>query len=533
MDGVPMITQCPILPHNTFRYRFTASPVGTHFWHSHAGLQRSDGVHGMLVIRQPSTLDPHSNFYDYDLPQHSLMITDWLSDLSFDRFVAHHHDNGTNKPQSILLNGKGRFKPLWDPKTQQNYFTPLEILHVNKGQRYRFRMASNGILNCPLQVSVDNHTMVVIATDGHPVEAIKVESLVIYAGERFDFVIIANQPVDNYWIRMRGLLDCDERFTKATQVAVLHYNGAPDDHDPQGPTDYFQMGRSGKQLNPLNTGTKGERISVGDLNSLLPNDRTSEPEPDLKFYLPYDFSLIDNKHFHDPIYYPIHAFEHEKRMYTPQINNISLQFPHAPLLSQPELTPAHRICNHTSMKQNCSQQFCECVYMLNIPLGKTVELIFIDKGFVFEANHPIHIHGLSFRVVAMQRLGENVTLEKVLQLEKEGKIPRKLDRAVLKDTVTVPDGGYTIVRFHATNPGYWLLHCHIEFHIEVGMGLILHVGERQHLPPVPENFPACGNWPPNANEVQPTSSNSPKALPNSFNVIFHTFLLILFFKFSP
>ena len=60
---------------------------------------------------------------------------------------------------------------------------------------------------------------------------IAAESLVSYAGERFDFVINMDQSVDNYWIRFRGLMDCDERFTSAYQVAKLRYEGAPDE-DP-------------------------------------------------------------------------------------------------------------------------------------------------------------------------------------------------------------------------------------------------------------------------------------------------------------
>ena len=40
-----------------------------------------------------------------------------------------------------------------------------------------------------------------------------------------------------------------------------------------------------------------------------------------------------------------------------------------------------------------------------------------------------------------------------MQMDKEGKLPRKLHRAAKKDTVTVNDGGYTIMRFHANNPG--------------------------------------------------------------------------------
>lgn len=53
----------------------------------------------------------------------------------------------------------------------------------------------------------------------------------------------------------------------------------------------------------------------------------------------------------------------------------------------------------------------------------------------------------------MQRIGKNVTVDQIKALDKRGAIQRNLDRAPLKDTVTVPDGGYTIVRFHADNPG--------------------------------------------------------------------------------
>lgn len=58
---------------------------------------------------------------------------------------------------------------------------------------------------------------------------IAAESLVSYAGERFDFIIEMNQPVNNYWMRFRGLMDCDERFLSAYQVAILRYEGAPEE----------------------------------------------------------------------------------------------------------------------------------------------------------------------------------------------------------------------------------------------------------------------------------------------------------------
>lgn len=37
-DGVPYVTQCPILNGNTFRYQWVAGNAGTHFWHAHTGM---------------------------------------------------------------------------------------------------------------------------------------------------------------------------------------------------------------------------------------------------------------------------------------------------------------------------------------------------------------------------------------------------------------------------------------------------------------------------------------------------------------
>lgn len=37
MDGVPLVTQCPIPSYTTFQYKFRANVPGTHMWHAHAG----------------------------------------------------------------------------------------------------------------------------------------------------------------------------------------------------------------------------------------------------------------------------------------------------------------------------------------------------------------------------------------------------------------------------------------------------------------------------------------------------------------
>lgn len=84
----------------------------------------------------------------------------------------------------------------------------------------------------------------------------------------------------------------------------------------------------------------------------------------------------------------------------------------------------------------------------------------------------------------------------VKQLDRYNLLKRNLIRPPIKDTVTVPDGGYTIVRFEAYNPGFWLFHCHIEFHAEIGMALVLKVGDNDQMAKVPKNFPTCNDYMP-------------------------------------
>lgn len=52
MDGVPHVTECPITPGESYTYKFKASTVGTHWYHAHTGLQRSDGLYGPFIVKE-------------------------------------------------------------------------------------------------------------------------------------------------------------------------------------------------------------------------------------------------------------------------------------------------------------------------------------------------------------------------------------------------------------------------------------------------------------------------------------------------
>ncbi|KAJ8954970.1 hypothetical protein NQ318_000401 [Aromia moschata] len=176
MDGVPYVTQCPILPHNTFRYTFKADQSGTHFWHSHIGMQRADGAFGALLVRIPEEEDPHFQFYDYDLSSHVFIIIDWEKETGMEKFLSHHHNDADNKPTTLLVNGLGRFKE-FDSATNETAYTPTARFTVEQGYRYRFRVINAGFLNCPIEVSVDNHTLKVISTDGTDIAPVDVTDL--------------------------------------------------------------------------------------------------------------------------------------------------------------------------------------------------------------------------------------------------------------------------------------------------------------------------------------------------------------------
>lgn len=56
-----------------------------------------------------------------------------------------------------------------------------------------------------------------------------------------------------------------------------------------------------------------------------------------------------------------------------------------------------------------------------------------------------------------------------------------------KDTVNVPKKGYVVLRFQADNPGIWMFHCHVLFHMASGMTMGLFVGADEKRTPIDPN----------------------------------------------
>lgn len=65
---------------------------------------------------------------------------------------------------------------------------------------------------------------------------------------------------------------------------------------------------------------------------------------------------------------------------TPQLNDISFQFPSYPLLSQPEQIRPGSLCNASSVPSSCVKKYCACTHVLQVELHSVVELVFVSEG---------------------------------------------------------------------------------------------------------------------------------------------------------
>ena len=79
-------------------------------------------------------------------------------------------------------------------------------------------------------------------------------------------------------------------------------------------------------------------------------------------------------------------------------------------------------------------------------------------------------------------------------MDSKGFLKRNFNNPVFKDTQPIPTGGYVVLRFIADNPGFWLFHCHIEFHAESGMALMFKVGDTKDMPSKPKDWPNCASF---------------------------------------
>ncbi|WAR04554.1 LAC1-like protein [Mya arenaria] len=505
MDGAAFVTQCPILPGQTFTYKFNASKSGTYFYEGHnSGLQKFMGLYGAFIVKKKDQSlgreytmliqDYNNRFADADImtqvkeyvfyPGGKKFIPVQTVDGSFTTFV---------ETTSTLVNGRGRV--IADNGIQSTH-TPWTVFSVTSGEKYRFRMINTGFV-VQYMVSIDNHKLTVVAIDGHDIEPFTTDFIIIHTGERFDFTIDATEKVGNYWIRVETL----RNYRKIPGYGVLRYNGAPN-AEPSTKKRQCTNADPCVVLNcPFASHTGWECHSVDTMkipkNEVAPVP-TSHDGPFKDFFLNFGWMYLNNGE----------AAGH--------INGIQNKLPSVSALTQPrEVIPCQR-------NDGCGpEEKCTCTHVIDVKHNDIVQLTLLNIGDFPIIHSPVHLHGNSFRVLKVGyrptdesfiKKGDNKDIHCNVPANKtralcnsvswtdltwrHGNIPGiDLERAPFKDTITVPAGGYVVIRFRADNPGVWVLR-DTEMHgALMGAELLLNSSFPQQPTP-PDWFPQCRSFPP-------------------------------------
>ncbi|EJD00037.1 laccase [Fomitiporia mediterranea MF3/22] len=404
-DGPAFVTQCPIVPDHSFLYNFSVpDQTGTYWYHSHLSTQYCDGLRGPLVIYDPN--DPHAGLYDVDDESTIVLISDWYNTIAPVLFP--NPTNGTPVPDSTVINGKGRSSAGGD----------LAVVRAQPGKRHRLRLIAASCFPS-FTVSLDGHKMTVIEADGEETEPVTVDSLNIFAAQRYSVVVEMDQPVDNYWIRAVPSSPAGSTTDGGINSAILRYDGAPDAEPTTNAT-----------ANPV-------VLNEADLHPIK-----NPGAPGLPFVGGADLALQMQ------ISRPDGQFE---------INGVPFNPPSVPVLLQ--------ILSGTTN----ANQLLPPGSVYNLPRNKVVEINFPGGG-----NHPIHLHGHAFDVI---RVSGNSSYNFV--------------NPVRRDVVSIGGGTDNVTfRFMTDNPGPWFLHCHINWHLEGGLAVVL----AEAAEDIPSFDPAGPDW---------------------------------------
>jgi len=140
---------------------------------------------------------------------------------------------------------------------------------------------------------------------------------------------------------------------------------------------------------------------------------------------------------------------------------------------------------------------------LHMPFNATIDLIMrIAPDSMDTMGHPMHLHGHKFWILGS---GEGDFPYSSVQDVPSSLI--NLEDPPYRDTVELPASGWAIIRYVSDNPGAWLLHCHIQWHLVSGMALVLVEGGDRFTDLLgSSNVSTTLSGVPSATAIQPSSS---------------------------
>ena len=463
MDGVEHITQCGIPPGASFTYIFKADPYGTHWYHSHSGAQRTDGLFGALIVKEEptptltiinqvneilSTTLTESNFKD--LPeQHTLTLLDWQKSSSIDLFTQIHSsiryfdidaasklsgsgiepdraessdgaEIGPVPYWSGLINGKGRHQNVDYRNTKLSQFNVEASKAGDASNVYRFRLIGAQSLYA-YRFSIEEHKLIVIATDGQFVKFVKpteVDYIIIHSGERYDFLLNADRgkTKEDYFMIRAVTLDFNQTSNykqENSAEAILSYEKS------EVPSSSYEgiATRSKTVKQRCTGGTKCKALNCPFKN--FPSEYNIDCFHITNLQLLTDYSEELPKIADDNYSRLFFNFAFEGASQTSAVNARNLKLPSAALalLDEEKLEDIkvkefcdledNDICNRNSDIIGLIAPECYCTHVVNASANKDIELVLSAIGPQpmkldnFRFAHPVHLHGHYFHVVKM------------------------------------------------------------------------------------------------------------------------------------
>ncbi|KAJ6088841.1 hypothetical protein N7499_004092 [Penicillium canescens] len=430
MDGTAGITQCPIPTGRSFLYNFTVeNQYGTFWWHSHKDTQRMDGLFGPLIIHAPEEVE-YQKRYGYTSDQ-IIILQDYYHDLSsalLPTYLAPENENAEPVPDNGLIQGTNYFNcSSYGPNSGYTCYdnSTRALLSVQQNTKTRFRLINMGGF-ATFEYAIDNHTVTIIEGDSTMVEPLPRKSLKIAPAQRYSFIVEANQPVTNYWMRAEMETNCfatTNDVLNSTAYAILAYDNSTVIPGSGSVSQSFVY-------DPL----------CEDLDSSLRLPSVGQEAPAAEEFFVIQFGFQSRDYAIDLAY----------------INGTTWKESEVPTLNRilPHLRASNSTYNRTgpAPSYGLTNQF-----ILDIPENRVVDILLqnFDDG-----SHPFHLHGYDFWVMASSN-SQYFDYSRYHTLNQTNPMRR--------DTVMVDAYGWTLIRIQADNPGLWALHCHIAWHVAAGL----------------------------------------------------------------
>ena len=511
-DGVPNMTQMPIKPHTTFLYKFPIIQHGTHWYHSHSGLQEQIGMYGSFVMNKKPQ-DPTFRKGIDDALTYPIVLSEWtdMNPNNVHRMLHNATDwfaikKGTTQSYGEAIK-QGYFKVKvaneWKRMTAMDvsdvYYDRFLINGNNESQLSQFKAGdkvrlriSNGGASTYFWLTYAGGKMTVVASDGNDVVPIEVDRLIVAVSETFD--VILTIP-DN---KSYEFLVTSEDRTKSTSLYVG--NGTKQRAMPMPRLKYFEGMKMMNSMMKMNgdLDDMGMQMSLNqmDMNVVMYPEITGEikkkPKHDMK-NMKKDGHDMDNMkknghdmknmkkdgHDMDNMKKDGHDMENMKKdghdmENMDQYNSNALSdittFNYAMLKSPTPTTLPASPYPVKELRFELTGNMNRYVWSLDNKVVSESDKILIKEGenvriTMFNGSmmrHPMHLHGHDFRVLNQQ--GAYAPLKNIIDI-----MPMETDT----------------LEFRANVKGDWFFHCHILYHMMSGMGRVFSYENQLPNPEIP------------------------------------------------